>query len=1016
MSSSLPIHERRRKARSAFCGRLLRRTIEAALSLWVLYLVAINIFLSTPLFEKVIDGDPDTIDIHYRRGWSVLPGRIHARDLSIRGRDSNVEWILWIDQVTFDVSFVALTKKHFDVSRVRGKGVSFRLRQRLDAPPTSPEQVADLPPISGLAGYAVRPPKVESPDTWSDADYHLWSPHLEDVVAEDVRELWIDHHRLDGLSTVRGRFQLIPLRWVDIGPVNLEIHEGRASRGAAILVDGLGGTNAAVTVAPFDPRTASGNAIVHALTLDIDGHGTVPDLSRLPSPFPADVQIGGTADVRDLTLRVEGGVVKGGSHIESSVSSAILQGKHRLTSVLTLSADVTHAEPGDRLGARIEAARIDLGRAQTTPTKALGILNAKHAIITGDSGELDLVHPFSDLHVVADLPDIELPDARAIPAHWHGKTSMFRGGRARGRAHIEAWLAEQRGKLDVDVDAKDLDIQFPEFDVHGEASLSCHAAFGHGSVGGTVQVVSKHIGFAHRHLDIMGGIDAHANIRNFRPDHGDFVMDRAEANMTKLEVSHDDGKRAPKAERGPPALSIDAVTLRTEGFHFSPSEPLAHTHFSIGIVGGQMHDASIFDALSLADPSLTPSDPASPNVSLKADNSRFAGEGWVDTAARVAKGHAALHVENVGIGKVPFHIHGDVTASADFSNWNLDRDTLALDAAKVAITHVHGGFHPNASEMVAERIEASGRAPILDLRRPALGDFEGRVQVVNAKFLEAKSLQSLLPAGSILAIESGGARASADITIFGAKRASDGAVRIQLSQAGVRLHETQLVGDFGIMVRVHGFVPERDAETSSAGDDHRLKVGRGEAADLRLIDLAGSRIQMRNVGVSHATTETAHWSGDALFDEATLRLGPRPEFDGHLTVLARDASPLLAILLRNSLPKVLADLTHTPHLSASTRFTVGPHYFSLRQVDAHGGDLAVRGIYAVRDEHRHGAFIVEKGVLSVGIAMSDAGTHVRFFGLDGWMRDETRLTAPLLEDAPASAPTPPTRSDSRRLW
>jgi len=40
-------------------------------------------------------------------------------------------------------------------------------------------------------------------------------------------------------------------------------------------------------------------------------------------------------------------------------------------------------------------------------------------------------------------------------------------------------------------------------------------------------------------------------------------------------------------------------------------------------------------------------------------------------------------------------------------------------------------------------------------------------------------------------------------------------------------------------------------------------------------------------------------------------------------------------------------------------------------------------LYAVRAEHRLGAFIVEKGVLSAGSASTTKGSAFHFFGLDG---------------------------------
>jgi hypothetical protein len=53
--------------------RWLRVLGVAILAVELLYLGAINVFLSTSLFEEVVDGDPTTIDIHVVRAWSLLP-------------------------------------------------------------------------------------------------------------------------------------------------------------------------------------------------------------------------------------------------------------------------------------------------------------------------------------------------------------------------------------------------------------------------------------------------------------------------------------------------------------------------------------------------------------------------------------------------------------------------------------------------------------------------------------------------------------------------------------------------------------------------------------------------------------------------------------------------------------------------------------------------------------------------------------------------------------------------------
>ena len=169
--------------------RLARLALAVLVSFFALYLATINVFLSTSLFTRFVNAQPDTIEIHFARGWSIVPGHVHAKQLSIRGRDSNVEWILRLDAVEFDVSFLGLLRQRFEASNVHGEGLSLRLRKRLEAAPSSLDEVATLPPIEGLPPYSLHPPKTPSPALWDDAAYNLWTVHLEGIVAQSVREI-----------------------------------------------------------------------------------------------------------------------------------------------------------------------------------------------------------------------------------------------------------------------------------------------------------------------------------------------------------------------------------------------------------------------------------------------------------------------------------------------------------------------------------------------------------------------------------------------------------------------------------------------------------------------------------------------------------------------------------------------------------------------------------------------------------------------------------------------------------
>ncbi|WP_394822211.1 hypothetical protein [Pendulispora albinea] len=809
------------KAPRARIERVVRLLVALVVLPFVFYAVVMNVFLATPLFEMAIDREPETIDIRYRHGWSLIPGRIHATDLSIRGRDSNVEWILWLDEVTFDVSLLAFAKQHFDVSRARGRGISFRLRQRLDAPPASPEEVAGLPSIPGLGAYAVRPPKVETPDTWNDAEYHLWQPHLEDVVAEEVREVWIDRYRFEGLARIAGRFHLIPVRSVDIGPVQVDVQQGRAMTGPFAVADALGGGKLEVTVARFDPRTAQGEDILRGATIHADVAGMLPDVGRMAPELAKDVSIKGIAEVRRLAVHLQGGSVETGSQLDAVLPRATLSAAgHTLSSELVVTGHVSRAEVAEqrnRFDLRLEAPSFEVAPERQAPPARRGFLRGR-AVATADSRALELAHPLTDLHGTLDLAHLELPDARALsrylPAAWH---AAIRSGHARGQARAEGWLAEKR------------------------ASLS-----------------------------------------------------------------------------------------------------------------------------------------------------------------------ARVHGERLGVNVEPFGVAGDIDASAE-ADVNLARQSLRVHGVRVALTRAKARFtRPDALEgapdLTLERLELSARAPhvsLVSLRHPTsslfegghargkLGNWESELRIRDARIPDLRSLQTILPGDGIVAIESGAAHLSADLAMAGDRNVAHGTADLALSRSRLRLNETHFAGDFRVIARAH--------TTGAAGS-----VFGGP-----ILDLSGSRVQMRHVEVTHATTEASHWYGDAMLPGAIFRIAPEPRLDARILLDARDANPLLAILLRDGPPKILGELAKMPRLVAAGRLILAPQHFALRRLDARGGDLAVRGLYAVKGEHRRGAFIVEKGVLSAGIRLDDEGAGVRLFGLDDWLRDEAHAMAPLLTDDPPEAPPAP---------
>ena len=248
--------------------KLAKRVVRIAAillaSVALAYIVGVNVFLRTRLFRDAIGYDPDSLLVDYDRAYSLWPGRVHAEGLSIRGRDTHVEWILRIEQCDFRVSVGELANRRFHAEHVRGDGVSLRLRRRQDR--VTPAWMSAVPPIPGFLDPPLTDVGPPSPPL-TDATYNLWSIQLDDVVARGVHEVWIDTVRYAGEMEVHGRWMFRPLRWLDVGPADLEVRTLDVSFGVVEpWATGVAG-RLRVTVHPLSLVTVPGADILDRVSV-----------------------------------------------------------------------------------------------------------------------------------------------------------------------------------------------------------------------------------------------------------------------------------------------------------------------------------------------------------------------------------------------------------------------------------------------------------------------------------------------------------------------------------------------------------------------------------------------------------------------------------------------------------------------------------------------------------------------------------------------------------------------------
>jgi hypothetical protein len=280
--------------------------------LQLVYLVAANLLLRSQLIQRAV-GASEGFALEFSSAYSLWPGRVHVRDLSLRIEDYNVQFEVALQAADVDIALSELPFKKFHATKLRAEGTRFRMRHKLVAVGADAERVAAYPPIKGFADppYFVG---VPSPST-APEDYDLWSVRIEDVVAR-VSELWVMEYRVQGQGVARGSFVVQPERWVQVRPASLELERGTMKLGPHVVAEKLSGRMSCDIPDMRVPETEGKQVlreIVAAVRLDLRG-GTLEFLQAYLSRLGAG-RYAGSADWY-VDLRLARGVVQAGSKVE----------------------------------------------------------------------------------------------------------------------------------------------------------------------------------------------------------------------------------------------------------------------------------------------------------------------------------------------------------------------------------------------------------------------------------------------------------------------------------------------------------------------------------------------------------------------------------------------------------------------------------------------------------------------------------------------------------------------------
>ncbi len=153
------------------------------------------------------------------------------------------------------------------------------------------------------------------------------------------------------------------------------------------------------------------------------------------------------------------------------------------------------------------------------------------------------------------------------------------------------------------------------------------------------------------------------------------------------------------------------------------------------------------------------------------------------------------------------------------------------------------------------------------------------------------------------------------------------------------------------------------------------------------IDVSGTRVTISNTREFHSRDQR-RWSGQ--FDIPSGKI----DVTTTATVKARtqDARPMLA-MLGAPLPGWTKPLVGLKDFSGGARATLGPSVVRIQDLDAKGGTFRIQGHYLREKGKTDGVFLVESGILSVGVELDGSKTKVRPLFAKQWYAKQRDASA-----------------------
>lgn len=283
----------------------------------------------------------------------------------------------------------------------------------------------------------------------------------------------------------------------------------------------------------------------------------------------------------------------------------------------------------------------------------------------------------------------------------------------------------------------------------------------------------------------------------------------------------------------------------------------------------------------------------------------------------------------------------------------------------------------DATVVTATKGRIEGRFPPFEVKEYRGNEVfkiaEGRIQF-GGKLASFRFLADAFPGGRL---RGGAGSAQVDLTLEKGK--GRGTLNFDSNDIQLTARGNEIRGDLEGRLRL------RDVE-----------IGRKRAV------LSGSRIELKDVFVEGSAAKQP-WQATLDFPEA--RYDSPPNIVARLEGTMSNARPLLA--LAGGVPEWAAKRLSKDPLTLTVRGSAGSGTLELQEAMAKANDLSIEGRYRGRKGQELGIFLVDTGLLNLGIAVGGAKPGVKVFGPKKWYREAVAEWDARPPDG-AKSPRPPT--------